>query len=229
MKIARILPALPLALLAAAAWAKPGAPSASGGDAWRAQAVRVCVAGMQDSGDARAVDAACGCAADRFLARRPDGAPPPPTPRDLRALDANDLVECAAERGPAFAAQVVRRVADLAVQQAAQSGTAPPGAVPPANGEEAKLADGPAPAPAEAPKPAADSRPLLDRLSLPAWLIDSGLPFWAWAALAGLAFLLLRGLFRRDDRRDLVAPPASMRRMASPRPMVQRPPAPPRS
>lgn len=230
MKIALVLPALPLALLAAAAVsAKPGAPPAPGSDEWRAQAVRVCVTGMQDVGDARGIEAVCGCAADRFLARRPAGALPPLAPRDLRDLNASDLAQCAGERSPALASAVIRRVAELAVQQAA-SAAAPPPAVEPPPQEGAKPDDTAAPAPPQEPKPpAAQPGSLFGGLSLPAWLTDSGLPTWAWVVLAFLVLTVLRGLLRRDDRRDLVAPPSSMRRVASPKPMAQRPPTPPRS
>ena len=87
---------------------------------------------------------------------------------------------------------------------------------------EAKPADAAnaAAAPAEAPKPAGTQpRAPGDGFSLPAWLTDTGLPVWAWGGLGLVAFLVLRGLFRRDDRRDLLGPPRSLaRRAAAPPP-----------
>jgi hypothetical protein len=231
VKLARILPVLSLALLAASAAAKPGAPPVgAAADGWRAQAVRVCADGSRDTnareGD---IDFACGCAADRLIARRPAAAPPPAAPRDLRAFDASDLVECAAQRNQAFATRMVRRVTELAMQQATAVTPPPAPPPPPTASDEAKPDDAAAPASAEAPKrPDATPGPLFGGLSLPAWLTDSGLPTWALVALGFLVFMVLRGLLRREDRRDLVAAPSSMRRIASPKPMVQRPP-PPRS
>jgi hypothetical protein len=76
-----------------------------------------------------------------------------------------------------------------------------------------------APAPADAGKrDLPNLRTWLGGLSLPTWLTDSGLPAWAWILLAFLAFMLLRGLFRRDDRSDLVGPPRAMRLGARPSP-----------
>jgi len=96
-----------------------------------------------------------------------------------------------------------------------------------ASSDEAKRADTsdvpsePAAPQAEAPRrPGAEAGSWRD--ALPAWLTDSGLPVWAWGLLAVVAFLVLRGLFRRDDRRDLIGPPRGMRLGARPAPTAQR-------
>jgi hypothetical protein len=95
--------------------------------------------------------------------------------------------------------------------------TAAPAPAPPAV-DEAKPADTPepaaAPAPAEAPKRSAADLGAW----FAAWVDGSGMPVWAWAGLGLAAFLLLRGLFRRDDRSDLVGPPRAMRLGARPTP-----------
>ena len=70
----------------------------------------------------------------------------------------------------------------------------------------------PAPAPADAPKRSgADVQAWFDRLSLPAWIADSGMPTWAWVLLGLVAFTFLRGLLRGGDQRDLIGPPPHMR------------------
>ena len=77
--------------------------------------------------------------------------------------------------------------------------------------------------PADAPKrPNADTGSWRDSLPLPAWLTDSGLPVWAWGLLGLVGFLVLRGLLRRDDRRDLIGPPRGIRLGARPAPPAQR-------
>lgn len=222
MKIVRASFGLSLALLAAApAWAavappKPPAPGGAdqGRDQWRGRAVEVCVIGMRgtDGASAAEIEATCGCAADRLLARWPGVSPPPLPLQDIRTLNSGDLLACAADQRPELVAAVARRETELAMA----------GAQPPAAADAAKPADSaaPAPAPPEAPKrDGPDLRARLDSLSLPAWITDSGLPAWAWLVLAMLAFLLLRGLFRRNDRRDLIGPPPGMR-------LGQRPPQP---
>lgn len=102
-----------------------------------------------------------------------------------------------------------------ASQRTIEQATARPDVSPPAT-DDAKPADNAVPADtaapaesAEAPKPAAAERPsVFANFSLPAWIADSGLPLWAWAILGTFAFLMLRGLFRRRDRRDLTGPPS---------------------
>lgn len=91
--------------------------------------------------------------------------------------------------------------------------------------DDAKPVDAPPPSspPTEAPKRAgADIGAWFA-----AWVAASGMPIWAWTALAPVAFLILRGLFRRDRRRDLIGPPPSLRpgaRPTAPRPRRPDPP-----
>ena len=91
--------------------------------------------------------------------------------------------------------------------------------------DEAKPAAAPAPS-RDSPQPAPRTGPDLSTW-LNAWIADSGMPLWAWAGLAMVAFLLLRGLLRRGDRRDLIGPPPSLQRGTRPTPPNPRRPAPP--
>ena len=221
MKIVRVPFALSLALLAAlpafAAVAPPPPPkppATDGPDAnsesWRGQTIGICVGDMREAENVSPDDleAVCGCAADRLIAGRRGEALPVPAPGGIRTLLGGELIACASERRPAVAAAIARRVAE------------PPPVLPPSL--ESKLTEEPGPAPAEPPKRGGgDPGSWFSGLSLPAWLTDSGLPTWAWGMLAVLAFLLIRGLFRRDDRRDLAGPPSSMRQ--GPRVMPQPP------
>ena len=78
--------------------------------------------------------------------------------------------------------------------------------------DPASPAPAPAPAPADAPKRSgADAQAWFDRLSLPSWIADSGMPVWAWVLLGLVAFTFLRGLLRGGDQRDLIGPPPHMR------------------
>jgi len=91
--------------------------------------------------------------------------------------------------------------------------------------DEAKPAAAPAPS-RDSPQPPRRASPDLGAW-LNAWIADSGMPLWAWAGLAMVAFLLLRGLLRRGDRRDLIGPPPSLQRGTRPTPPNPRRPAPP--
>ena len=91
--------------------------------------------------------------------------------------------------------------------------------------DEAKPADAPVPS-RDSPQPPPRTGPDLGAW-LNAWIADSGMPLWAWAVLAMVAFLLLRGLLRRGDRRDLIGPPPSLQRGARPTPPNPRRPGPP--
>jgi len=111
-----------------------------------------------------------------------------------------------------------------------------PSKPPPTDAPAAPAAPAPAPdeaKPADAPAPSRDSLQPPPRTGpdlgawLNAWIADSGMPLWAWAGLAMVAFLLLRGLLRRGDRRDLIGPPPSLQRGARPTPPNPRRPAPP--
>jgi hypothetical protein len=107
----------------------------------------------------------------------------------------SELLACTAELRPGRAGDVAGR-----------------GAAPPHAGVNGKP-----PAPAG---PAADL-PRRERGDPGAWLRArlAALPKAAWVAIGFLFLLLLGALIRRrDDRRDLLGPPPSMRQVASPRP-----------
>jgi hypothetical protein len=208
LKIVRILSAALLALLAAApalaavGASKPGGGSEAPSAAWRAQALPVCTAAMRgtDGATPADLDFICGCAVDRFLAHRPDGSPPPVALADIRGLNSGEILACAIERRSELAAPVGRRITEQAIATVEQ----PPPAV------ADKPVDSAAP-PRDAPtrRDSVDYSTFFDRIG--AWLDSAGLPGWAWAILAVFAFLLLRGLFRRADRSDLIGPPPHMR------------------
>jgi hypothetical protein len=195
------------AALAAAAplAAKPppagGAPDA--GDAYRERGIALCVADLRVVADLSGDDleGICGCALGRLMDGRAASALPPLGPNRFRGVMESELVACTAELRPDRTGEVAGR------------GMAPP---------EAVFAGKPAPAPAS---PAADA-PKRSRGDPGAWLrgLDlrarlAVLPAWAWVAIGFLFLLLLGALIRRrDDRRDLLGPPPSMRQVASPRP-----------
>jgi hypothetical protein len=223
VKIVRVPFAVSLALLAAApaqaavAPPPPPKPPAEGAgdpdrDAWRAQGLPLCMSEMLSAegvGAAGEVQATCECALDRFAASQGGRAPPPIEPDRARAQLAAPLAACEAEQRTGDAAALARRLAQP-----------PQPLVPPA---DSKPSDETAPGQAEAPKPSLPSfRTWLG--GLPAWLGDSGLPAWAWAVLAFLGFMLLRGLFRRESRSDLIGPPPGTRLDGR-----ANPPAPPRA
>jgi hypothetical protein len=229
VKIVRVPFAVALALLAAApayaAIPAPPKPPADGRvaddpdrEAWRNRGMAVCLGEMLPTEGASAgeVRAACGCALDRLAADNPPYALPPIDPAGVRTQLGAPLIACTTARRPALAAAFARRLAQSSIADAA----------PPADADGAKPAaptpsEAAGPAPAEPPKRAGPDRgSWLDSLSLPAWITGSGLPAWAWLVLALGAFLLLRGLLRRDDRRDLIGPPPGKR-------LGQRPPPPP--
>lgn len=211
MKIARAAFALPLALLAAApalaAVPPPKPPVAdapdSERDAQRGRAIGVCVGDLNGAENVTPdeLEAICGCAVDRLL--RVGGGEPPTTSGQnaTRGLLGSQLMGCAMERRPAMAAAIARRLA------------APPRMTVPTVDSKPAAEPEPEAAPPEPPKSSGPGfGEWLSGLSPSAWLGGSSLPVWAWGLLGLLGFLMLRGLFRRDDRRDLDGPPPSMRR-----------------
>jgi hypothetical protein len=215
VKISRVLFAASLGLLAsiaAAAVAPPPPPKPSAGgaadlarDAWRSMAIGICTTGIGEGegvGPAQ-LERTCGCATDRFMAGRPTAALPTAGPALAHSELRGPLLSCAFEEGPVLAAAFARRLAET------QPVTAPPPVVAPVDGKPVETQ---APEPTQPPKRSGSSlRTWLDGLSLPSWLSDSGLPPWAWVLLALLVFLVLRGLKRGGDQRDLIGPPPSMR------------------
>jgi hypothetical protein len=222
LKIARIPFAAALALLAApvpAAVAPPKPPAEGGADLarneWRGRAIGLCVAAMRSPEGVTPdeLESICGCGVDRLMAGQATGALPALAPEGVGTELRGPLLACVSDESPAAAAALASRVAGLAQ--------------PPQADAEAKPADTAlpvsTPAPAEAPKrSAADLGAWLS-----GWIGESGMPVWAWGALALIAFLLLRGLVRRDARRDLIGPPSSLRpgaRPVAPRPRRPDPP-----
>jgi hypothetical protein len=210
VKISRVLFAVLLiasAGHAAVAPPPPPKPPADGPadsvrDAWRGQAVAICVGDMHGAEGVTPdeLEATCGCAVDRFMPRLPTGALPALAPGRVRALMGGPLVLCASDQRPAVTAAIAR-------QLAAPS----PGDVPPIMASDDSKPTPPL-VPADASKrPGADAQSWVGGLSLPAWITDSGLPVWAWALLILFAFLMLRGLKRGGDQRDLIGPPPNMR------------------
>ena len=196
-----LLAALPA--LAAVEPPPPPKPPATDGpdasrDSWRGRTIGICVGDLNGAEGVGPDDleAVCGCAADRLTARR-GAALTVPAAGETRTFLGGELIACAAERRPAVAAALARRIAE-----------APP-TLPPSL--DSKPTVPPEPAPDEAPKRTERSfSEWLGTLSLPAWLTGTDLPTWAWGMLAAIAFLLIRGLFRRDRRSDLEGPPRSM-------------------
>ncbi|MEA3014678.1 MAG: hypothetical protein QOD42_3223 [Sphingomonadales bacterium] len=132
---------------------------------------------------------------------RPAPVLPPLRPGRFRGVMENELLACTAELRPDRTGEVAGR------------GIAPPDAA--FGGKPAPAFAGPA---FDAPRNArADPGGWLRGLDLRARL--AALPAWAWFAIGFLFLLLLGALIRRrDDRPDLLGPPPSMRRVASPRP-----------
>jgi hypothetical protein len=208
--------ALLLTLLAAAALpaAKPMPPGdgPSGGaqdDArqrWRGQAVAICVDELHAVPDLGPDDleSICGCAADRFL----DGNGPAPLPQIARdqfpqAMQSR-MLACTARIRPESASAVARL--DIAVRQAPPPETqAPPTEAKPV-GDEGLAA----PASSDGGNDGGFWA-WLRSIGLPAWLTGaSGL--W-WIAIGIFVFgLLILKIRSRDPRRDLSAPPSSLRR-----------------
>jgi hypothetical protein len=203
IRLPSFLPAAAFAALAAAAplAAKPPAGGgADGGDAYRERGIALCVADLRVVGDLSGDDleGICDCALGRLMDGRPAVALPPLGPGRFRGLIESELLACTAELRPDRTGEVAGR------------GAAPPVAPPPAS-----FGDKPAPA-----GPAADS-PRRERGDPGAWLSArlAALPTAAWIGIGFLFLFLLGALIRRrDDRRDLLGPPPSMRRVASPRP-----------
>jgi hypothetical protein len=196
------LPSFLLAAFAALAAAAPLAakPPAAGGadssDAYRERGIALCVADLRSvaglSGDD--LEGICSCTLGRFMEGRAAFALPPLGPGRFRGILESELLACTSQLRP-------DRTGDVAGR-----GTAPP-----------DVAFGGKPAPAG---PAADV-PRRERGDPGAWLRTrlAALPTAGWVAIGFLFLLLLGALIRRrDDRRDLLGPPPSMRRVASPRP-----------
>lgn len=228
MKISRVLFAVLLiasAGHAAVAPPPPPKPPADGPadpvrEAWRARGVAICVGDMHgaDGVTPDELEATCGCAVDRFMPRLPTGALPALAPGRVRALMGGPLVLCASDQRPAVTAAIARQLA------VAQLGDVPPVVA----SDDSKPVETPLPVAADASKrPGADAQAWPGGLSLPTWLTDSGLPVWAWALLVLFAYLMLRGLKRGGDQRDLIGPPPNMRlgaRANSPAPRRADPP-----
>jgi hypothetical protein len=215
LKIARIPIALSLALFAAlpviaAAVPPSGKPVAAGEadsdrDAWRGRAVAMCVSDLSSlegvTPDER--EATCGCTIDRFMAGKRTDDLPAFSPRDYRMTIGSALLSCASTQRIAVVTAVARHLADAPMVRE------PPAPVV-ADGKPTDAQDqGSAATRPDRPLP--DFGTWLSSLSLPDWVTNSGLPSWAWAILATIAFLVLRGLRRGGDQSDQIGPPPSTR------------------
>jgi len=215
LKIVRAPFALSLALLAAlpglaAAVPPPGKPTAPGAadadrDAWRGQAVGICVADLAGvegiTPDER--EATCGCTLDRFMAGKRTDDLPEISARDFHSSIGPILLSCASNQRMAVLSALTRHLAEP-----------PPSAAPvvPDSGKPADTQESGSASPrADSSKSLPDFGTWLSGLSAPDWVTNSGLPSWAWVILAMIAFLVLRGLRRGGDQRDLIGPPPNMR------------------
>jgi len=190
--------ALIAALAAAPLAAKPPAPAdkpraadrSDPREIYRGRGISVCVAHMRAIPDITPdeLEALCGCAFDRFMPRWPTGALPPLAGGGLPPVLRSELLSCAAGQDSDRVAAVASRLAELpAVSEAPAAGR--PGA----------------------PGPGFDVGAWLEDLTLPR--LPGGFPLWALIPIALLAFVLFRALFRRrESGRDLMGPPAHMRR-----------------
>jgi len=190
----------------------PGAPD-EGRERWRGQTVAICVAELRAvpalSPDEK--ESICGCAADRLL----DGngaAPLPPATRPLPLQVRGRMAACTMRIHPDATSAVMRL--SVANEPAL---VAPPVALPP---NEPKPVDTGAAEPAAASQDSGGSGggfwDWVSSLGLPAWLTETPL---LWIALGIFVFgLLILRVKGRDPRRDLSAPPSSMRRGTSPQP-----------
>lgn len=204
-----VLAAVLLTLPAAKPVPPDGGPGAldESRDHWRGETISHCV------GELRAVpelspdelESICGCATDRLLAG-PTPLPPVTTP--LPQAVRGPITVCTMRIHP-DATGAVTRLGMTA---------GPPVPVPPPATLSKPADEGDA-------GPPADSRNGESGGGLQAWVRSLSLPDWLtgapllWVALAILVFgLLILKVRRRDPRNDLMGPPASMRRGASPQP-----------
>jgi hypothetical protein len=200
---ARRAPLILIALLAAAPLAaqKPTADEVDPARSrFRDRALAVCVVDLNGAERVshETSESVCGCAVGRFMPRWTTGALPRLEGARLPAAMSADLVACAAEEDPALAASVARRVASAprASPAAAPAAVSLPTDKPRAESDESGAG-------------------LFDGLSLD-WLDGSGLPIWVLGPLGLFVLLFFRGLMRRGEERDLLGPPAGMRRRTPP-------------
>ena len=203
-----------LAALAAAKPLPPRDPAGSGAadparESWRGEAIAACV------GELRSVDglspddleSICGCAASNAL--EADGVPPPLPGGHLSGRMRSLAAMCTARVRPDREGDVAR----LAVSAPEPPPTTTT-ALPPTT--DKPVDDDATPAESDGGN-AGGFGAWLRALSLPAWL--TGASALLWVALGIFVFgLLVLKLRRRDPRKDLMGPPASMRRGAAPQP-----------
>lgn len=208
--------ALFLALLAATALpaAKPvppgDGPNISAPDdareRYRGQGISLCVA------DLRAVpsltpddlEGICGCAVERFMEGRAAAQLPEIVPGRFRGVMEGQLLLCTGRVRPERVTDIARRVTtvperppDIVIPPSTDAAKPPVDEVQPARQDEGGSGGG--------------FWDWLSGLGLPAWL--TGLSVWWMAAIGIFVFgLLILALRRRDPRKDLSAPPSSMKR-----------------
>lgn len=164
---------------------------------YRGHGLALCAADLGGTDGIAAADAeaVCGCAFDRFMPRHWTDDLPALAPGRFQPVMGADLLACAAERRPALAAPVGRRLS-------AASSAATPAAAEPLPRAGKPEDDGGAGA--DKPAPAAPDGD-------GGWQWTNPLPLWAWILLTMLGFALFRAVLRaRDPRRDLIAPPSGL-------------------
>ncbi|HEY5710680.1 MAG TPA: hypothetical protein VIT38_02195 [Allosphingosinicella sp.] len=189
---------MPIALLLAAAG--PGTPdlgTPAARDAYRSQGIGACrrelATPTMSAGDMASF---CGCIFDTYMQNVSlDVLPALGSPAFQSSIQ--PATNYCALRLPAVqAAEMQRRLYDATPAAAGQSRPAP------AATSDAALAELRGPG-------------LLDRIRT----FGESTPLWAWAAIGLLVLaLLLRGLFRRESRSDLIGPPPGMRQSGPVRP-----------
>lgn len=210
--------AILFALLAAAALpaAKP-LPPESGPDggsrdearaSWRGQAIAVCIDTLHAIPDLSPDDleGICGCASDRFL-EGGGSAPLPPVGRGgLPPMMQGQLTTCTARIRPESASAVAR------LNIAAQQSQPPAMEVPPADAKPVDEVDaGPPAGSQERGGSGGGFWDWVRSIGLPAWLTGASVLWWIAIGIFVFGLLILK-FRRRDPRRDLSAPPSSMRR-----------------
>jgi hypothetical protein len=157
---------------------------------FRAQGLAVCLTTQTAAGapdDARG--RTCTCALDRYVASHP-GPLPPLDADNFRSTLGSELAACGG--GAATDSKIV---AAPAVEPGPNFGDAP---LPPPSSTDTNARKQPPPS---LPNP-------LSSLNMPSL---GSMPGWVWALIGLIVGLfLIRRLFRRDDRSDLVGPPSSM-------------------
>jgi hypothetical protein len=203
---------LALTALTALTAAKP-VPPVDGGpgdarDSYRGRSVSLCIA------DLRAVpsltpddlEGICGCALDRFMDGRGTAQLPEIVPGRFRGVMEGPLLSCTARVRPERMTDVARRITTVPERP-------PDVIIPPPPVDTKPPIDEVQPGQENGSRSGNGFWAWLSGLGLPAWL--TGLSIWWMIAIGIFVFgLLIMALRRRDPRKDLSAPPSTMRSRA---------------